>query len=200
MKKVFKGIKYEKYYNDLLPYFKKEKNQKYFTVILTLGASIFFALFAINPTLSTISGLRKEVQDSKFVEQKLSQKINNLSSLSNGYQNIQKDVTYINDAIPLQPEAPLLVAQIQSIAQDSGVSVTDLKVLSVNLVSQTASSSSSFGFELTIKTNYEGLLAFTSSLINMQRVVSVDSISITKTEEADQNLEIEIKGSAFFKK
>ncbi len=200
MKKIFKGIKYEKYYKDLLPYFKREKNQKYFAVILTLGASIFFALFAINPTLSTISGLRKEVEDNKFVEQKLSQKVNNLSSLSTEYQSIQKDVSYIHDAIPLQPEAPLLIAQIQSIAEGSAVAVTDLKVSTVNLVSQAASSSSSFGFELTAKTNYEGLGVFTSGLINMQRVVSIDRISITKTDEADQNLEIEIKGSAFYKK
>ena len=200
MKKMFKGIKYEKYYKDLLPYFKKEKNQRYFTIILTLGASIFFTLFAINPTLSTISKLRKELEDSKFVEQKLSQKINNLSSLSTGYQSIQKDIALIHDAIPLQPEAPLLVAQIQSIAQDSGVSVTELKVLPINLNSQSATVSSAFGFQLTVEANYEGLQTFTSNLTNMQRVVSIDGISITKTEDGDQNLEIDINGSAFYKK
>lgn len=200
MKKIFKGIKYEKYYKDLLPYFKKEKNQRYFTIILTLGASIFFTLFAINPTLSTISKLRKELEDSKFVEQKLSQKINNLSSLSTGYQSIQKDIALIHDAIPLQPEAPLLVAQIQSIAQDSGVSVTELKVLPINLNSQTATVSSAFGFQLTVVANYEGLQTFTSKLTNMQRVISINGISITKTEEGDQNLEIDINGSAFYKK
>lgn len=200
MKKMFKDIKYEKYYKDLLPYFKKEKNQRYFTIILTLGASIFFTLFAINPTLSTISKLRKELEDSRFVEQKLSQKINNLSSLSTGYQSIQKDITFIHDAIPLQPEAPLLVAQIQSIAQDSGVSVTELKVLPVNLNNQSATASSAFGFQLTVQANYEGLQTFTSDLTNMQRVISIDGISITKTGEVDQNLEIEINGSAFYKK
>lgn len=200
MKKMFKGIKYEKYYKDLLPYFKKEKNQRYFTIILTLSASIFFILFAINPTLSTISKLRKELEDSKFVEQKLSQKINNLSSLSTGYQSIQKDIALIHDAIPLQPEAPLLVAQIQSIAQDSGVSVTELKVLPINLNNQGATVSSAFGFQLTVESNYEGLQTFTSNLTNMQRVVSIDGISITKTEEGEQNLEIDINGSAFYKK
>ena len=200
MKKMFKGIKYEKYYKDLLPYFKKEKNQRYFTIILTLGASIFFTLFAINPTLSTISKLRKELEDSKFVEQKLSQKINNLSSLSTGYQSIQEDIPLIHDAIPLQPEAPLLVAQIQSIAQDSGVSVTELKVLPINLNSQSATVSSAFGFQLTVEANYEGLQTFTSNLTNMQRVISIDGISITKTEEGEQNLEIDINGSAFYKK
>ncbi len=200
MKKIFKNIKYEKYYKDILPYLKKEKNKQYFTVILTLGASIFFALFAINPTLSTITKLRKEVEDSKFVEEKLSKKINSLSSLSQQYQIIQKDIPFILDAIPQQPEAPILVAQIQSIAQDSTVNLTKLEVSPINLTSQPATESSSFMFELTGKSSYENLQKFTSSLINMQRIVSVDSISITKTEEIDQNLQITIKGSAYFKK
>lgn len=200
MKKIFKNLKYEKYYKDILPYLKKEKNKQYFTVILTLGASIFFALFAINPTLSTIIKLRKEVTDSKFVEEKLSKKINSLSSLSQQYQVIQKDIPYILDAIPQQPEAPILVAQIQSIAQDSTVELTKLEVSPINLTSQPATKSSSFIFELTGKSSYENLQKFISSLINMQRIVSVDSISITKTEEIDQNLQITIKGSAYFKK
>ena len=200
MKKIFKNIKYERYYKEILPYLKKEKNQQYFTAILTLGASIFFALFAINPTLSTIIKLRKEIEDSKFVEEKLSKKINSLSSLSQQYQVIQKDIPYILDAIPQQPEAPILVAQIQSIAQDSTVGLTKLEVSPINLTSQPATKSSSFTFELTGQSSYENLQKFTSSLINMQRIVSVNSISITKTEETDQNLQITIKGSAYFKK
>ncbi len=200
MRKIFKSIKYEKYYKDILPYLKKEKNQQYFTAILTLGASIFFALFAINPTLSTIIKLRKEVADSKFVEEKLSQKINNLSSLSTEYQNIQKDLPFVLDAIPLQPEAPILVAQVQSVAQDASVGIANIGVSPINLTSGAATQSSSFMFELTGQANYKNLQKFTTDLINIQRVVSVNTISITKTAQTGQNLQIDIKGSAYFKK
>lgn len=199
MKKIFRGIKYEKYYKDLLPYLRKEKNQQYFTIILTLGASIFFALFAINPTLSTIAKLRREIKDSRFVEKRLSEKINNLSSLSTQYQNIQSDLPIILDAIPQKPEAPTLVAQIQSIAKDSSVEISKFDVAPVNLQVQNASTSSSFSFELTGQGNYDNLQRFMSDLINMQRVVSVDSISISK-DVAGEGLEINIKGSSYFKK
>lgn len=199
MKKIFRGIKYEKYYKDLLPYLRKEKNQQYFTIILTLGASIFFALFAINPTLSTIAKLRREIKDSRFVEKRLSEKINNLSSLSTQYQNIQSDLPIILDAIPQKPEAPTLVAQIQSIAKDSSVEISKFDVAPVNLQAQNASTSSSFSFELTGQGNYDNLQRFMSDLINMQRVVSVDSISISK-DVAGEGLEINIKGSSYFKK
>lgn len=199
MKKIFKGIRYEKYYKDLLPYLRKEKNQQYFTVILTLGASIFFALFAINPTLSTIAKLRREIEDSRFVEKRLSEKINNLSSLTSQYQNIQGDLPFILDAIPQKPEAPTLVAQIQSIAKDSSVGISRFDVAPVDLQTQNASTSSSFSFELTGQGNYDNLQRFMSDLINMQRVVSVDAISISKDAQGE-DLEINIKGRAYFKK
>lgn len=201
MKKAFKGVRYERYYKDLLPYLKRQKNQQYFAAILTLGASIFFALFAINPTISTIVKLRKEVKDSKFVESKLSQKINSLSSLSSEYIKIKDDIPFILDAIPDQPEAPTLTAQIQSLAQSSNVKITDLQISSVDLTSQNISStSSSFTFTLTAISNYENLQKFISDLINMQRILSLESISIIKNAGGDQDLQLDLRGSAFYKK
>ena len=133
MKKIFKNIKYDRYYKEILPYLKKEKNQQYFAVILTLGASIFFALFAINPTLSTIAHLRREVLDSKSVEKKLSDKISNLSSLSQEYQDIQRDIPYILDAVPNQPESLILTAQIQSIGQSSAITISNIEISPMSL-------------------------------------------------------------------
>lgn len=201
MKKVFKGIQYEKYYKDLLPYFKKQKNQHYFTAILTLGASIFFALFAINPTISTIVKLRKEIEDSRFVETKLTQKITSLSNLSTEYTKIQEDIPYILDAIPDQPEAPTLTSQIQSIAKSANVKITDLQISPIGLTSQsTSSSSSSFNFSLTGESSYENLQKFISELINMQRILSIDSISLSKSTNTGADLQLDLKGSAFYKK
>lgn len=201
MKKNFKNIKYERYYKDILPYLKIRKNQQYFAIILTLGASIFFALFAINPTLSTIAGLRREIEDSKFVELRLSQKINSLSSLSTEYIDIQDDIPFILDAIPDQPEVPTLIGQIQSVARSSNVVVSNLEVSKIGLTNQNfATRSSSFTFELTGLSSYDNLQRFISNLINMQRVVSIESISITKTAELNDNLQLNLKGSAYFKK
>lgn len=200
MKNIFKNIKYDRYYKEILPYLKKEKNQQYFAVILTLGASIFFALFAINPTISTIAHLRREVLDSKSVEKKLSDKINNLSSLSQEYQNIQKDIPYILDAIPNKPESLILAAQIQSIAQSSAVTISDIEVSPMSLDVLESTNSSSLTFTLSANGSYEDIKKFVSSLIDMQRIVSVDAISVSKTDIADDKVNLSIKGSSYFKK
>lgn len=56
-------------YLQLLPNLKGEKTQKFTTLILTFFALSFFGLLAINPTISTISELNKELEDNKFVDQ-----------------------------------------------------------------------------------------------------------------------------------
>lgn len=199
MKKVFKGIKYEKYYKDILPYLKKQKNQEYFMAILTLGATIFFALFAINPTLSTIVKLRKEIEDSRFVESQLTKKVNNLSSLSTQYSEIQADIPIILDAIPEQPQAPTLVGQIQTIAQTSSVSIEVLDVSEVGLTENGASKSSNFSFNLTATSTYENLKKFISDLVSMQRIVSLEKITLTKNTDSE-SLQLDLQGTAYFKK
>jgi len=198
MKKVFKGIKYEKYYKDILPYLKKQKNQEYFMAILTLGAIIFFALFAINPTISTIAKLRKEVQDSKFVDKALDEKINNLSSLITEYSVIQKDLPFVLDAIPKNPQAPTLVGQIQTIAQTSNVIIEDLDISEVGLTNKDASTSANFSFSLTGTSTYENIKTFVDDLITMQRIVSLESITLTKNSDSE-SIQLDLKGSAYYK-
>lgn len=166
--------------------------------ILTLGAIIFFALFAINPTISTIAKLRKEVQDSKFVDKALDEKINNLSSLITEYSVIQKDLPFVLDAIPKNPQAPTLVGQIQTIAQTSNVIIEDLDISEVGLTNKDASTSANFSFSLTGTSTYENIKTFVDDLITMQRIVSLESITLTKNSDSE-SIQLDLKGSAYYK-
>lgn len=199
MKSNFKKAEYDKYYKQVLPYLKQEKNQKYLFIILTLSVSIIFALFAINPTLSTIASLRKEVDQNKFVNEKLTQKVNNLSSLSTSYLAIEDDIIFLMDAVPTSAMAPLLVAQIQSLGNEHSVVFSNIEINPINLNIDKATSSSELSFELTGKSSYDNYNAFSSDLVNMQRVVVVDAISLSQDDESD-DLNLNIKGRAFYKK
>ncbi len=74
---IIKKLKKDQYakYLELLPDFKSEKAQKYTTIILSLSASIILGIFAVSPTISTIANLQRQLEDDKFVEQKLQEKI-----------------------------------------------------------------------------------------------------------------------------
>lgn len=198
MKDFLKNNQYDRYYRELLPYFKEEKTQRTIMLVLTFGASIFFLLFAIGPTVSTIAKLNKQIADSKFVESRLTQKINNLSTLSQSYNNISGDLAVVTDAVPTQANAPSLAALIQGVAKNTSSEITSLSVSQIDLSSKPATLSSAFTFSISAQGTYDSLKSFVNGLSNMQRVVTIDSLQLSNNSGAD-SLQAEIAGSAFYK-
>lgn len=191
--KFFKNLNY-----GFLSSFKDQRTQKSTTIILTIIALAIFGLFAINPTISTIVKLRKELDDNTLVDNKLTEKINNLSTLQRKYNGMQRDLPLILSAIPKNSEVPLLAAQIQAIAKNTNVEIENFQSFQVG-VESTASprNYSSFSFTVSAVGTYNDAYNFLKSLSNMQRVVSIDLLSLSKKTATDQ-VDLSLKGEAFF--
>lgn len=184
-------------YLQFLPDFKEEKTQKFTTLIFTLIALSFFGLFAITPTISTITELNKEIDDNKFVDQRLGQKINNLTILQQKYTTLQPDLPIILETIPKDPQVAIFAAQVQSVANTSNVIINSLQTFEVE-VNNNTKQYSSFTFALTTEGTYNDLSNFLSNLSNMQRIAEVDILSLTKRAGASNSLELTLKGKTFF--
>lgn len=198
LNKVFREITSVKYFN--LINLKEERTQKFTTLILSLAALSILGLFAINPTISTIVKLQKEIEDSNFVDRKLIDKINNLSKLQQDYELLKTDLPIIFAAVPQNPEIPLLVAQVQAAASNANTTLINVQTFQVELEKpRIPKKFSSYSFSLTADGSYENLLKFLSSLTNMERVVGADIISVTR-KAGGTNLQLTFKGRAFFNK
>ena len=197
---VLKKIKNNKYF-ELLPDLKKEKTKKYSSIIFSLISLSFFGIFAINPTLSTIAKLRKELSDTKFVDEQLVKKIANLSSLAEKYNIVEKDIPIVLEAVPKNPQVPLLMAQIQAVAKEAGVEIINLQSFEVDVPgsSNNQKKYSAFSFSTGVQGNYENLTNFISTLSSMKRVISLDTLSINRKDNQPGILELDIKGMAYFK-
>ena len=184
-----------------MPDLKEERVQKFTTLILTLVALSFFGLFAISPTLSTIAKLQKELADNKYVDQQLKTKINNLSILQGQYTTLQGDLPVVLSAIPKNPEAPLLTAQVHAVAQNAGLNPISFQVYQVTAdgVGANPEKYISFLFGLSADGNFESIKNFLSSIINIDRVISIDTIYINKKSGEDL-LRLNFKGEAYSKK
>lgn len=189
--------KYNKYL-ELIPDFKREKTQKFTTVVLTVIAIIILAIFAINPTLSTIANLQKQLDDAKFVTNKLEEKINDLSILQTKYNNIQDDLPIVYESIPKNSEVPKITGQIQSVAKDSGVFLTNLQA--TDITKSIKNDFFYYSFNLSIQGSYENILNFLDKLHSMQRITDAHNISIGQSTTEKGLLQLNIKGTAFFKK
>jgi Tfp pilus assembly protein PilO len=201
---ILKNIKKDEYarYLSLVPNFKKEKTQKFTTAILTISASIILAIFAVSPTLSTIAGLQKQLDDGKFVDQKLQQKINDLSLLQQKYANLQDDLPIVYAAFPTSSQIPLLLADMQGAGNESSVKITNFQTFQVEISRFAIQNKkySSFDFSIIAQGDYQNMLAFLDKIVNFQRLVTINQVSIAKTNGINvTSLQITIKGTAYFK-
>lgn len=192
-----KGIKKEQYekYLELIPDLKKEKAQKYITIVLTLTTAIILGLFAINPTFSTIANLQKQIDDNNFVQQKLQQKINDLAVLQGKYSSLQPDLSIVYDAIPKTTMVPIFIAEVQSIAKNSSLTITSLQTSEVKLSNQTPDNSS-FDFTITANGTYQNMVKFLDTISHFQRIVAIKDISISTQSNA---LMLSFQGTVYFK-
>lgn len=187
---------YEKYF---LPLNESEKQKiiGYFYISVSLIAVSFFAFFAIGPTLNTISSLNKQYDDNLIVKEALQTKIKNLKNLDTQYIALQEIEPQIYDAIPKTTQIPKLTRQIENIADQTNVAITNLTFNKVEIYPY-SEQIPMYSFLFTV--NVEGVRAdvdrFLATLINFNRIVGVERVSTGKSQEGKYTLSITSR--AFF--
>ncbi len=190
--------KYREYLK-LLPPQEKENATMFIYIALTFGALAFFGLFAINPTITTIIKLQKELEENKQVSKQLQEKTQNMSNLHQQYSEIEPDLKYVYDAIPKTAEAPLLSAQIAALIKKHNLSVESYRVAQVELMKEKniARKPTSFIFTLQTTGNYDQMLTFSHDLAKLSRIVTIESMSIGR-DIRENNLVLTIRGRQYF--
>ncbi|MFH1832750.1 MAG: type 4a pilus biogenesis protein PilO [Candidatus Levyibacteriota bacterium] len=195
-----------KKYLDLLPKLQEEKTKNFTTITFTLIALSFFGIFAISPTLSTIAQLKKELTDNIFVNEKLQEKIVNLSILSQEYSLLSDDLSIILSAIPQKPNTAILIGQIQTLAKNSNIIIQKIQSYEVELTKKAEETDqySSYAFSIEGQAgSYKDINLFLSSMINFDRLTTIDIISVNNQSESlgeEQTLSFSIRGKAYFKR
>lgn len=194
-------------YLELLPKLKEKKTQKFTTLILTLAAFSFFGFFAISPTISTIVQLQKELEDNKFVNSKLEEKIKNLSLLQQRYNILKNDLEVATLAVPINPKVSYFTGQVQAISQDtnvilSGIQINEIELTKTLILSplpdDNPNSYSYFNFSVGARGPYDNIMDFLYSMSTFDRIVVFDNVSVGKND--DNTFTINIRGKAYFKK
>lgn len=201
-KTYFENLSAAKYreYLKLIPSMEKENTRLFVTLALTFGALIFFGIFAINPTITTIFELQKELEENQMVDQQLTAKINNLSQLQQEYNELESELPIIYNAIPKSAEAPLLSAQVEALAAQYNITITTYRVAEVQLASNKKISAKtvSYTFNLQGQGKYQDMIAFSQALARINRIITVESMSIGRDGKAN-DLVLTVRGRQYYK-
>lgn len=186
----------------LLPNFGNKNTKKFTTIILTLIAVSLFGLFAINPTLSTIAKLQKELEDNQFIDNSLRQKISNLSVLQQKYSALQNDLPIILNTIPQDSQIPLVMGEIQSLVKQSNIQLESLQNFQVELVKNNDLNNKYYSFEFSVSGfgSYDEISKFINSLASMQRLIDIKALSVNRQTDNNASLRFTLRGIAFYKK
>lgn len=188
------------YLQTLLPRLGQKKTQQVTTLALTFFTLSIFGLFAISPTLGTITDLQKQLSDDQYVDQQLQTKIANLSTLQQKYQSLQSSLPFVDNALPSSPNISLFVGQIQSLAATNNVLIPSIQTFPVDVTANAPTKYVSYAFSFEAQGSYAEVVQFAHDLANFNRSVTFDTIALTTTNIGSlTSYHISFRGKTYFK-
>lgn len=180
----------------LLPDLKQKKVKEYFQAIITLITLILAIAFAINPTLTTISDLDRQIADATTVDNALRAKVKSLEQLSTQYNSLQADLPAIDNAVPQSEDAQLLLAEIQALAQKDNIKISALNT-QLNPTLNTEQYKI-LTFNISTAGPYNDIITFINDIKSFQRVILPTSITISKNIENNGWINLSLNGNAYY--
>lgn len=176
----------------LMAFYQKPVAQVSTELFFTIGAIIFFALFAIRPTIITMTELVKEIEDKEKLSDGLGKKVTTLSSVSQEYFALQDRLVFVEEVIPEDPNPQRSLKVIEKIASDNSLSITSLQLQEIP---QTPDASVSFSQKepltlavaATIEGEYLSIRKFIDDLVQTRPLITVESIAFTQSLDSEEN-------------
>jgi len=191
--------RYRRYFTDVRRFYRQKKVRVYTEIVFSILTIAFFLFFAIKPTVVTITGLIKEINDKKMVTQKLEEKISNLNLAQQEYLSVENDLYLINQALPEDPQVSVLVRQIEGLCLKTGVSLEGIQYSSLDIRNKIVKNNKpqSIEIKLVVSGGYQNLKNFLYSLNNFRRIFQIDSFGF-KTSKEEGKLILSISGRTFY--
>lgn len=157
-------------------------------LFLSVAAVLFFALFAIRPTLLTMSDLIKEIEDKRKLDDQLTQKIASLSSAQGEYLRLENRLYVLNDALPDDPRLMDVIKTIERIASDRNTAISFLTVNEVpdiptEPINSETAKRQQLTVALTLNGDYMSIRQFIEDLKNTRRTFIIDTVIFSLSEE-----------------
>lgn len=111
---------------DIEQFYNKPVTRVSFELIVSILTVILFALFALRPTLLTMSDLLREIQEKQQLDEQLGEKISSLATAQSEYSTYQTQIQALDQAILQNSSLEEVAYYLESLLLDSGMTVQRL--------------------------------------------------------------------------
>lgn len=201
--------RYSRYFSQLKDnYAKNQQVRESVELLLTFLTISFFIVFALRPTINTITELLANVNSQKEIAQKLDAKLGNLTQARANYNREEKRLFLIEQSLPENPSPDLYLRQIEGLVGTHNLTLKSFNV-GETLIWGIAPKSiqeederkqkipgvrgASVAFAVT--GSFENISAFLDNLENLRQTLMVDNFSMGISKSLDSGITLTLAGS-----
>lgn len=177
---------------EIQSFYEKPVTRVSIELVASIVVVMVFALFALRPTLLTMSELLAEIEEKRELNEALQQKVAALSTAQNEWSVRESEVEKLRSAFFINPSLEEILLYLEYIARDENIvveSISPPKGIMVELDDQNADvlntrlARYSAGFNLA--GNYESIIDFLNRLEQLQPLFSVESVKLQVSDDDD---------------
>lgn len=199
--------RYKEFFLNIIALYRKKQDLRMFLeILLSLTTISFFTIFAIKPTLLTITELYKEIKSKEEIVAKMDLKIQNIAAAQALFAE-EPRTPLAESSVPTGPTPEAFVRQVEGLAFTSSVNLLGVSIGEVTMAGEEkkmpeseltplSEGASPLSFSLSVTGEYSQLSHFLSELENLRRPIRVDHSGLTssKTEEGGTKLVLLVSG------
>lgn len=175
-----------------------------FSLLLLIGVLVF----ALRPTLVTISGLLGQIEQRKIISEALDRKILSLQKATDELGRVEPRLELLNQALPEESNWNQITRRIEAIATESGIQLVKVEFKDISVASTSAvlnanteksnlpANTASVQFTVTGIGEYENMKIMTEKIERLRRILVLSDVDISRDE--DGILTIIVTGEAGF--
>lgn len=168
---------------------KREENARFFKsleITATFLLVSFFLIFAIRPTVITISSLLGEIKAKQELSAQMKIKINSVVQAQDSYSAVQEKYDIIQDAFPSQPKYANFYSQLAGVGRNLNI---DMHKLSFTLDNPSRNDLpagiGTFSVTITSKNDFGTNVEYIDQLSSLRRIMAIDNFGLNVIQDAN---------------
>lgn len=199
--RIFEQISGNPYYRKISLAYKKPEIRASTEIILSVFAVFFLAMTAIRPTLVTVAELQKKIEDQELVDKKITSKINSLVRAQTSLEEYADRLYLYEEGVPEGYSYSDLAKRIEIIANEEDLTIESLIFSKAEIAGKETIKPGEvdkkdslatwvdgknkvieFEVKFEVLGDQEGVYGFISRIENMDRVMRVVQVDITRAD------------------
>lgn len=173
----------------LMEYLKKQREHSKFSQYVEVGTTFFlitfFLLFAIRPTILTISSLVGEIKSKEVLSRQMRAKINSVITAQDLFSQVQESYQVVNSCLPDQPRFSQADVQIEKIAESLSLSLPGTNFVLNDQEKNPSEHIKSFSFSFNVPIDFSQSPALVDKVQSNRRLMTIDELNLVIPQSKD---------------